>query len=643
MAEFDEVRQQLGRVRNDRDAASESVALARERWKRIASREAELERAFNPHNQTHHAERERLREARERAEADLRRGRERQEEAKALEAEVFHNFAQFTDPRRAVERLHDHIPILLLPVRLETRFKTVAVRGAASPIPQLWVRVYPDDCWIDSFDPTLTETEVINAKAYWIGIWKAGGVEDQERSAWRGLVNSHGPGRAAWIVSQFQPVNVAAKPLKPRAIDVILTIATETALAVSEAAAVAAFWRDAWLADGDATKVAAAQAALEAKVGQGRAAELIAQYQPVNFADPLATGVGKNQVNVSVAMVVFAPVETKQHAWSHAPKLNVLPDRFVFIGYHGSGAPVVEIGQPVPSPLIVSPDPSAPKEDQLHQDEATGNLFVPEEMKWMTDFDRAVEVGMGFRINLTPTQAKRGFERVLVIGLRFSADADTAKTELETLFRHHAYTRTGFSIVTQGTPTNNTEAVGTGFDRVDDPDESFDDYRAAQFAPDSSWLDKRDGQWVAEYLGIDPALFEHVHHAGATDQLTTRAMNIALWPATLGYWMDAMMAPAFTRNGIEQTRDFFNRYVVGCGAIPALRIGSQPYGILPATTISRMRWITQRFDPDTAHVFDIPLRGDPMIVYLRRLYPILLAIDEDWRDALSDLSFVGRP
>ncbi len=106
------------------------------------------------------------------------------------------------------------------------------------------------------------------------------------------------------------------------------------------------------------------------------------------------------------------------------------------------------------------------------------------------------------------------------------------------------------------------------------------------------------------------------------------------------------MAPVFTQNGIEQTRDFFNRYVIGAGAIPAIRIGTQPYGILPATTISRMNWIQKL---PTGGVTNLPgitavvLQPDPTLLFLRRLYPILKAVDEDWRGMLGDVSFVGKP
>ena len=130
-------------------------------------------------------------------------------------------------PTKSIQRLNDNIPILLMPVRLETRFKTISDPGAA-PVNQLWVRVFPDDCWIDSFDPLLTKTEVDNAKTYWIGIWKAGGIEDQERAAWRTLASSHVSGRASWIISQYHRSTPLRHLRKQTRTDVILTIATET-------------------------------------------------------------------------------------------------------------------------------------------------------------------------------------------------------------------------------------------------------------------------------------------------------------------------------------------------------------------------------------------------------------------------------
>lgn len=632
MAEFDDIREQLGMARNAHAQTVDQVAAAREKLAQIAERELELSRVFDPHNPKHLEERGRLNAEREQTQAELRRNLDKQVNDLNLETTLIADFGRFSDPREGIGRLRDDTPILLLPVRLETRFKTVASREGA-PRQQLWVRIYPDDCWIDTFDPILTAEEVAAAKVYWAGIWRAGTFEDQQRAAWRMLAERHGSGRAMWIISQYQPTNSADKPNKTEPQDVVLTISTETPLTPAEVDAAAEYWRETWLADGDVTRITQALTALEAAVGSSeRAAEIVSKYQPLNFDEPLPEGVERDAVSVSVSVLVFAPIETKRNAWARAPKLNILPDRFVFIGYQGDGPPVVQLSNAVQSPLFAGPDPSAPKEEQIRHDDS-GALIVPDEMQWITNFDRAVDVGMGFRVPLTPAQADRGFDRVLVVGLRLRSNEETSKNELETLFRHHSFSRKGFALVQQGTPTNNTEAVGSGFARLDDPDETFNDAKAPLFTAQSNWLDKRDGQWLAEYLGLDSALFEHVHHAGASDQSCERAMNAALWPATLGYWMETMMSPVFTRDTVEQTREFFNRYVVASGAIPAIRIGSQPYGILPATAISRMRWFEET-----------PLRNtlDPMLSYIRQLYPILLDIYSDWRGMSNNVEFVGN-
>jgi hypothetical protein len=643
MAEFDELRKQLNRARAERDAAHDGVARERERLRRIAAQEAEMARVFDAGNQKYQAERERLAAERRAAEAAFNAQREARTGARAQVVERWRDFARLTDPREAVQNWRDHTPILLLPVRLETRFKTATGRDGAAPQPQLWVRIYPDDCWLDTFDPVLTATEAANGRAYWISFAQAGGLEDLQRGAWRVLVEAHGAGRAGWIAEQTAPANAAALPTKPRAQDLILTIVTETALAAAEQTAAENYWRAAWLADGDAAELAALFVALEATTSPDRARLIAEQYQPVNFAAAPAAGFTKDQINVSAVTLVFAPLATKQAAWAGAPKINIPPDRFVFIGYQTltpdpTRPPVVVLGNPVPAPLLAGPDPTAPKAEQLQHD-ADGNLVVPDELLWLSDFERAVADGMGFRINLNAEQAANGFVRVLVIGLRLGADERQAQTELETLLQHHARSRSGLALVPQGTPTNNTEAVGAGFGRANDPDESFDDRKAPLFTPTSAWMDKRDGQWLAEYLGVDPTLFTYVHQAGAADQLTARAANIALWPATLGYWMETMMAPIFPRDAIEQTRAFFNRYVVGAGALPALRIGAQPYGILPATAFSRMNWFRPR---STELLTTVGVRNDPLLAFLRRLHALLLRLQADWQKALDDVSFVGK-
>ena len=73
-------------------------------------------------------------------------------------------------------------------------------------------------------------------------------------------------------------------------------------------------------------------------------------------------------------------------------------------------------------------------------------------------------------------------------------------------------------------------------------------------------------------------------------------MQTAMWPATLGYWMNTLFTSSdgktsiFTDETIDQTRAFFTQFVSGRGPLPAIRIGGQPYGILPTTAFSRIHW-----------------------------------------------------
>ena len=68
-------------------------------------------------------------------------------------------------------------------------------------------------------------------------------------------------------------------------------------------------------------------------------------------------------------------------------------------------------------------------------------------------------------------------------------------------------------------------------------------------------------------------------------------MQRALWPATAGYWMDKMLTPVFDDEIVAQARWFFANHVRGRGAVPAVRIGGQAYGILPTTAFSRIAWL----------------------------------------------------
>lgn len=623
MAGFEELSGRLHKNRMDRSAAEARTVAEIERARRLEGEADRLARALDPKDRKGVRRVEALRD--EAAAARAEAGLQRSTVATLASAgfDLLTELEVFTDPRNAIGRLDDKTPILMMPVRLETRFK----QGAAGQ-PQLWLRIYPDDCWIDSFSPTLTKTEVLNAGTYWAAIWAANHDEGLERGAWGGLVEAHGAARARWIVKAYAPLGPQPAAFDPP--HVLLTIATDAPPPNLEKNALVAYWESVWRANGDKDMLEAAYTTLVGEVPDAaRADELIAAYPPSNPAAPLPADADRGTVPVTVLFVELPVVETKQSAWSQAARAAMMPDRFAFIGYRtrNDPLPLVAVSKPVATPLMVSPDPSAPKEEQIHEDD-DGNLVVPEPLQWLYDFDKAVDAGMGLRIDLDAVAA-RGFERVLVVGIRATADAEQGRADLEALLSAQMHSGLGVSILAQGTPTNNTEGVVSGQGRFGDADKSFDAMSAPQFADTASSAEKRDGQWLAEMLGVSPDLFRNVEGAGGADRRVAQAMNTALWPATLGYWAESMMTPAFDEDAIARTRRFFQRHVVAGGGAPALRIGWQPYGILPATALSRMGWLKDG-------------GRNSELRHLNGLNELLQAVTREFTTLSDKVSFVGK-
>jgi hypothetical protein len=585
--------------------------------------------------------------ASQKAASDKAAARAMLDHTRASLAAVSAQFAAFTDPRQNVERFSDSYPFLLFPVRIETRFRTISgpqLNAVGLPSRhQLWVRIYPDDCSIDTFEPMLSQSELTNVKNYWMNLWRAGGVEADERGAWRNLVSAHGSGRAGWLADNFVPTNPGGKPTKIDASDEILVIPSGTALVAAEAAAVSAYWQSMWLADADPAKQAAAKTALEAAVGVSRASTLIADFVPFNFADKPSAPLAKSAVRLSTGFVLFPPdPNTTLHTWSLAPQVRQFPDRFVVLGFNSGSQTLEAAGGPVTLPLYTGPDPSA----DLKLDPTTGihpdgpDLFVPDELKWMVDFDRAVAAGMALAIDITQDQAALGFDRLLVVGLQLSTPAEQGGAALEELLAHHKASRSGFSIIPQGTHAHNSSGTPAGSTLSDDADGSFDDRKNSPlFSPTFDPMQKRDGLWLAEFLGIDPAFVATVHGSGGVDQAQARAMQTALWPATLGYWMNTLFTPTggktsiFSDATIEQTRSFYTQFVSGRGALPAIRIGGQPYGILPTTAFSRIRWYQSEFNLRRVSVSN---------TFLFQLHSILGEIDADWEAMSLNAAWVGK-
>ncbi|WIX99855.1 hypothetical protein QRX60_38260 [Amycolatopsis mongoliensis] len=499
--------------------------------------------------------------------------------------------------------LSDDFPVLLGPVRLETRFTPT----------ELLVRVFPDEWSVDKFETKPTAAEIGAVDAYWTARWAAAKRPVPLAAAWQELTGRVAAGRAAWLLTTRVPANPADEPAGLPATTVVLVVRTTAAVAANDKAPTVAYWTAVWRAHGDRLLLRQADAALRAAVNNNDTrANAIRARRPSGV-----DGAPVNPANdVAVAFLVLpAPAanSTAADSWTQPARARLLPDRFQVRGYLGSRQVVSVTGAAVPATLPVSPDPNAA--DQISVNEQTGALHVPDELRWLTDFDRAVAVGMGVRIPLTD-EIRGGLDRLVAFGLREQSTPAKTATDFADLITRQLRSPDGFSLLPQGTPTNNTDVLAAGQDAEEEAAAALRSTTGAAAAAAADWTSRTDGRVFADLLGLDPATLTGMPNADRTDQRDARAANTALWPATWGYFLQTALNPLLGPAAVAATRDFFLKYVSGRGPLPAVKIGRQPYGILPTTVFSKLAY------PDSA-------------THRRALNKVLTAAGVDWTAAVA--------
>ncbi|MFJ2831036.1 hypothetical protein ACIPC1_26305 [Streptomyces sp. NPDC087263] len=507
--------------------------------------------------------------------------------------------------------LSDDFPVLLGPVRLETRFTET----------ELLVRVFPDEWAIDKSEPHPSEAEFGALRAYWTALWRAAGLPLAEQAAWQEFTGRVAVGRATWLTNTYPPANPGEKPANVQDGTAVLVIAGAAAPTAADRAPTVTYWTAVWRAHGDRARLRAAENALLVSVGAKRAATIRGVLPTGIDGAPLSS----SDAVVLAFLVLPRPAAIASDSWTQPAKAQLLPDRFVFMGYVNGEQVLTATGAPITGDLAVSPDPG--ESDQLELDEDTGVLNVPAALLWLTDFDEAVRVGMGVRVPLED-RTRDGVQRLVVIGLREQQTADVSAAELAALITRQSQSPAGYSLLPQGTPTNNTTQAPAGQSPTEEAAAGLrvrSGLRAA--AATADWTAKTDGQWFAELLGLDTAVLTGLPNADRTDQREARAAHTALWPATWGNFLRTTLHPVLSPQAVEETRAFFVSYVSGRGPLPAVKIGRQPYGILPTTAFSRLAWPADD-QSDTAK-------------HRRALHRVLDAAQADWDKAKGKVAFVA--
>lgn len=269
---------------------------------------------------------------------------------------------------------------------------------------------------------------------------------------------------------------------------------------------------------------------------------------------------------------------------------TALPDRFVVIGYARGREVLRKWGNPVADLLPVSPafDPLLVDNPEQH------NPFGGDRA-WMVDYQAALDAGMAISVTQADLKARAKMrdriDRLVVLGVDWTQTPGSAARLVATLLDNHQHS-SGLTFVAQGTPTNNTSGARSGFaangsDVAGDLHPEVADARATSAAAELASAGSR----LQRLLGLPNDVFDAgvIPGSDLLEGATAGHMLNALWNATLGYTLRYFWNPLSSAHSlidddaIEQLRAWSVRYLRPSGPLSALRVGKQPYGILPIT------------------------------------------------------------
>jgi hypothetical protein len=317
-----------------------------------------------------------------------------------------------------------------------------------------------------------------------------------------------------------------------------------------------------------------------------------------------------------------------ESAWRHAPQARLLPDRWIAV-VHAAGQVALSVtGKDITRPLAVGPNPQAPRPDPQTEAaiRAGDRLAIDPDMAWMVDFNVAEAGGMALRITIPPATLAAGIDSLLVFGIAKSLGVTNTTNQLADLLDAHHYTD-GLEFLRFGTPTNNTDDRRAGYSSEDaGHTRSFGNEVMANPAnvPNATRVGTALGLPVAR---IAPTL-GHIGQAGQDHDLDMRSMNTALWQVGWGYFLSNMIGAetGLTTASLDWARDHFLSYVRSGGPFPALRCGTQPYGILPVTSLDL--WVPGANEAVT-----------PQEAWLKGL--LLNMRDKVWRPVANKVARIG--
>lgn len=256
--------------------------------------------------------------------------------------------------------------------------------------------------------------------------------------------------------------------------------------------------------------------------------------------------------------------------------LQAIPKRFMAYAFREGNLIRKKLGNLIPSDLDVIKGRS-PDED----------LFTSS-THWIINLEEAEKNGMAICFKgLTQEDKSKGFEKIIVVGIR-GTNADDEEKTLRNLINNHHYS-SGISFCELHTATNNTGDLKSGYsESLDDYEETYNiEIKGPEAFDNSNALNKHNAQLLGKALGFgdEIEIFRYLHNSGNKTLGYAREMNSCIWPAAGKFFLTDLLNNATTESKIKNIEEHFTQFVRALGHFPSLRIDTQPYGILPITSV----------------------------------------------------------
>ncbi|MCC5925580.1 MAG: hypothetical protein JJU41_03375 [Bacteroidetes bacterium] len=333
----------------------------------------------------------------------------------------------------------------------------------------------------------------------------------------------------------------------------------------------------------------------------------------------------------------------KEYSWTKAPVTHALPHYWTAIGYRNGQKVFSVTGNKIPNELAIGPSPVLGEDETVDDvDDGFDPLRDDKGLTWMVDYQEALSVGMALEVpyGVDFGNVEQGIDQLFVLGVRHESDTKTGSTSFRQLMEAHHYT-SGLGIIKQGTPTNNTEDAPSGYGFHNHNYEDIVKRILNASASDELSADSNAGQ-LARAFGLPSGStevrhpyypFHDVENAELTEQSNARDMNTAMWAGNWEYYIAQMLQATEFRRAANPSfmswlRQHYMHNVRSRGPLPAIRIGNQPYGVIPVMPVVSSPPVPSDQFKDSIH--EIQLKK-----ILHQLYPV-------WQDSVRGVPSIHR-